>query len=457
MNRITNNQKIIDNFLESPDNNKIVGTFIIDDIACELVKTVIVELIKYAASEALDSIDDDKIDMEHMRTDLAQIVKDANVAQTVYEQEGIINAQLKYMKINYEDAKQTGSSKEELYNLLTDTVGPFPKLIDACNILSTDDTKRKGILTYISGATILFSVLQEMSKQDPSVVNLIDNRHVLDLAKYTCDSIKYVSDLVELIRSERLAFVSEIDHPDMDDYNFMDFFTGASFEVGMWEDERLRKYRETYIQSLIDSFNFFYDFVRDWKRMITSPTFSRYNPYTLDLLGKSFTIWDPMLSDLAGWNKPEYYETIQCADIDGDGQAELIARSAGGIMAWKYDPLNKTWIGLPMGPEWSDKEGWGQPQYYETIQCADIDGDRRAELIARSAGGIMAWKYDPLNKTWIGLPMGPELSDGSILADWSLQQYYETIQFADIDGDQKAELIARDSIGLFTHWWSKST
>jgi hypothetical protein len=33
----------------------------------------------------------------------------------------------------------------------------------------------------------------------------------------------------------------------------------------------------------------------------------------------------------------EYDATIQSADIDGDGQAELLARSAGGIVVSKCD------------------------------------------------------------------------------------------------------------------------
>jgi hypothetical protein len=44
---------------------------------------------------------------------------------------------------------------------------------------------------------------------------------------------------------------------------------------------------------------------------------------------------------------------------------------------------------LPNGPEWSDAAGWNQPQYYETIQFADVDKNLAGvEMIARSYGGI---------------------------------------------------------------------
>ena len=153
----------------------------------------------------------------------------------------------------------------------------------------------------------------------------------------------------------------------------------------------------------------------------------------------------PALSDANGWNNPQYYTTIQCADIDGDGEAELLARSSAGIEAWKYDDANELWNNLPNGPALSDTGGWNQPGYYTTIQCADIDGDGQAELIARSSSSIQAWKYDTANSVWNNLPNGPGLSD---TGGWNYPQYYSTIQCADIDGDGQAELIARSSTSI---------
>jgi hypothetical protein len=61
----------------------------------------------------------------------------------------------------------------------------------------------------------------------------------------------------------------------------------------------------------------------------------------------------------------------------------------------KGDERTGHWQPLPDGPAWNDTEGWDQPQYYTTIQTADIDGDGAAELIARAAAGITGFKYDP--------------------------------------------------------------
>ena len=151
----------------------------------------------------------------------------------------------------------------------------------------------------------------------------------------------------------------------------------------------------------------------------------------------------PKLGDEQGWSHPQYYETIQFADIDGDGQAELIARAAQGIIWCKLDRVSNIWMEHWDGPQWSDKEYWNQPCYYKTIQCADIDGDGKKELLARSACGIEVWKFN--GTSWVQLPNGPQWSDKEY---WNQPCYYETIQCADIDGDGVEELLARSAWGI---------
>ena len=37
------------------------------------------------------------------------------------------------------------------------------------------------------------------------------------------------------------------------------------------------------------------------------------------------------MSDASGWDKPQYYSTIQFADINGDGKADLCGRDSQGV------------------------------------------------------------------------------------------------------------------------------
>jgi hypothetical protein len=161
------------------------------------------------------------------------------------------------------------------------------------------------------------------------------------------------------------------------------------------------------------------------------------------------------VSDAQGWNKPEYYETFQCSDIDGDGTAELLGRGADGLYVWKFDPVAKTWNQKPGLGAMSDAQGWDHPQFYGTIQCADIDGDGKAEVLGLvpyssrdtdATAGIAIWKYD--NGLWDRIPAIAYNPWG----DWATWDpafpTYETIQCADIDGDGQAELLGRAGSGM---------
>lgn len=67
----------------------------------------------------------------------------------------------------------------------------------------------------------------------------------------------------------------------------------------------------------------------------------------------------------------------------------------------------QTTISLSPTPAWSDFSGWDQPRYYATIQLADIDGDGRAELLGRGPGGILVNHFDTATQAWIAWRPGP--------------------------------------------------
>ena len=166
-----------------------------------------------------------------------------------------------------------------------------------------------------------------------------------------------------------------------------------------------------------------------------------------------FPILDHWTDEGIGNDNPEqYYLTIQCADIDGDGQAEILGRYYDGIEFFKYTPNASTpWTQLTNFTDWTTKKGWDDSAYYLTIQCADVDGDGQAEVIGRAADGIQVWKYDPTNTPASWRPLtSPQLDGWSNegCGDDNPEQYYLTIQCADIDGDGQAEILGRYSDGI---------
>ena len=158
-------------------------------------------------------------------------------------------------------------------------------------------------------------------------------------------------------------------------------------------------------------------------------------------VGFSAALDGPKLSDAAGWSDLRYYSTIRLADVNGDGRADLCARAAAGFRCWC-----STGAGFGdaiVGPALSDAAGWSRYSRYSTIRMADLNGDGRADSCARGGKGVLCWLSDGK-----GFPIaitGPALSDA---AGWDQPHYFRSLRLADLDGDGRADLCARSSDGL---------
>jgi hypothetical protein len=165
--------------------------------------------------------------------------------------------------------------------------------------------------------------------------------------------------------------------------------------------------------------------------------------------GFDTSIPGPELSDGNGWAEPRYYGTLRMGDINGDGKADLCGRGAAGVGCW---PSDGTGLGTQInGPAWSDDSGWGEIRFWSTIRMADVDGDGKSDLCARASAGFSCLLSDGN-----GFPTsisGPEFSDAG---GWGETKYYSTIRMADVNGDDKVDVCARSSIG-FSCWLSDGT
>ncbi len=149
----------------------------------------------------------------------------------------------------------------------------------------------------------------------------------------------------------------------------------------------------------------------------------------------------PDWSDAKGWTKEQYYSTIQFGDINGDGKADVCARAAAGITCALSDGN-----GFPTavtGPTWSDANGWNLPQFYSTIRLVDVDGDGKADICGRSKSGVLCKLAD--GNGFPGAFTGPAWSDAS---GWAAPQYVTTIRYADVNGDGKTDVCGRSKTGM---------
>lgn len=165
--------------------------------------------------------------------------------------------------------------------------------------------------------------------------------------------------------------------------------------------------------------------------------------------GASFspsTIWTPAFADAGGWAAPQYYATLRFPDVNGDGRSDVCARGIGGIFC-----------GLSTGAAFApptgwiagfdDAGGWNQQKYYTTIQFADVNGEGRADVCGRSAGGMVCALST--GTSFVLTPTEPWSSDFSDAGGWgSGPWYYATIRLPDVNGDGRADVCGRGIGGV---------
>lgn len=80
-------------------------------------------------------------------------------------------------------------------------------------------------------------------------------------------------------------------------------------------------------------------------------------------------MWHAEFSDRNGWGgDPQYYSTIQLADVNGDGKADVCGRASSCMVCALSDGTSFGALGLWQSG-FTDASGWGNgPQYYSTLR-----------------------------------------------------------------------------------------
>lgn len=165
--------------------------------------------------------------------------------------------------------------------------------------------------------------------------------------------------------------------------------------------------------------------------------------------GSSFgplTLWSPAFSDANSWNSdPSFWKTIRFADVNGDGKQDVCGRGTLGI----YCALSN---GSSFGPaalwssQYSNSNNWqSDPSYWSTIQFADLNGDGKADVCGRGGAGMICAVSN--GSQFVNLAVWTTQFNDSY--GWRAPQYYSTIQLADIDGDGKADVCGRGGSGVY--------
>jgi hypothetical protein len=113
----------------------------------------------------------------------------------------------------------------------------------------------------------------------------------------------------------------------------------------------------------------------------------------------NLSVWTNQFSDAYGWNQLKYYSTIQLADVNGDGKADVCGRGTAGIYCTRSAGTVFGNAGTLQLIEFSDANGWDQEPYYRSVWLVDVNNDGRADVCGRGYSGIWCAlgnpSYDP--------------------------------------------------------------
>jgi ELWxxDGT repeat protein len=131
--------------------------------------------------------------------------------------------------------------------------------------------------------------------------------------------------------------------------------------------------------------------------------------------------------------------SLHAADVDGDGDMDVLGGSTGGGFSHHI----KCWINNGFGGGWSeynvDAASWGEAP---SVDAADFDGDGDIDVVG--ASGASVWWYE--NSSGSGTSWAPHLVEGTFYVARS-------VFAADIDGDGDTDILGAADTDDDIAWW----
>ena len=94
------------------------------------------------------------------------------------------------------------------------------------------------------------------------------------------------------------------------------------------------------------------------------------------------------LGEFTSWSSDDHAAAMRFADVDGDGKADACSRTSTGIVCarnvGKRFDAARSWLA-----DMTDARGWRDAKFASTVQLADVDGDGRADVCGRGPNGVV--------------------------------------------------------------------
>jgi hypothetical protein len=153
-------------------------------------------------------------------------------------------------------------------------------------------------------------------------------------------------------------------------------------------------------------------------------------------------LWNNQFSDANGWNVPQGYATIAYPDLNADGLPDVCGRGTAGVYCALSNGAGFGNISL-WTSNFNDNAGWTEPRFYSTIQFADLNLDGKLDICGRGYTGIFC-------ALSTGTSFGPATQWSSAFGGgWDDPEFYSTIRLADVTGDGRADVCGRGYSGIY--------
>ena len=150
-----------------------------------------------------------------------------------------------------------------------------------------------------------------------------------------------------------------------------------------------------------------------------------------------------------GWADARYASTLQLADVDGDGRADVCGRGPSGLVC-----AISTGKGFGKVERWSTASDFGDG----AIRFGDVNGDGRADVCGASTNAANAANAANADSGAIvcALSTAHGFTRATIWLDadalraqgWQRPELAATLQLGDVNGDGRADLCGRAESGV---------